>query len=197
MTVTGKTLTWKDCPPAQFVRRWETLAQGPSVHLYERHPGTRALTGANLRSLYALWKERSGFTKSDRKELSLLAEALPDINAFRAVGRPKESDVLEFYDRLTQRVGKRFSLKLFALHVALPRVFPPFSPSRLEAFRFLTGTKAPQRKSFSEALLGEYFSYQRFFFELSASAAADISRLDRALLSLGQFLDGYGAVVEE
>jgi hypothetical protein len=197
MTVTGKTLTWKDCPPVQFVRRWEDLAQGPSARLYERHPGTRTLTRANLRSLYALWKERSGFTTSDRKELSLLAEALPVMNAFRALGRPKENDVLEFYDELTRRVGKRFSLKLFALHVSLPRVFPPFCTSRLEAFRLLTGSTAHQRKGFSEALLGTYFTYQRFFFELSAVAAADISRVDRALLALGQFLDGYGAAVEE
>ncbi len=197
MTITVKTLTWKDCSPVQFVRRWETLAQRPSAHLYESHPGTKALTRADLRRLYNLWKERSRFTNSDRRELSLLAQALPDINAFRAVGRPKEDDVLEFYDQLTRRVGKKFSLKLFALHVALPRVFPPFSASRLEAYRLLTGTKVAQAKGFTEALLEVYFQYQKFFFELSATAAADISRVDRALLALGQFLESYKEAVEE
>ncbi len=197
MTITVKTLTWKNCPPVQFVRRWETLAQGPSTRLYEVHPGTKALTKADLRKLYLLWKEGSSFTKSDTRKLSLLGQALPEINAFRAVGRPKEDDVLEFYDQLTRRVGKRFSLKLFALHVALPRVFPPFSASRLEAYRFLTGTNAAQTKGFTEALLEVYFEYQRFFFELSATAAADISRVDRALLALGQFLESYKEAVEE
>lgn len=197
MTITVKTLTWKDCSPVQFVRRWETLAQGPSTRLYEVHPGTKALTRADLRKLYLVWKERSSFTKSNSREFSLLVQALPEINGFRAVGRPKEDEVLEFYDQLTRRVGKKFSLKLFALHVALPRVFPPFSASRLEAYRFLTGTKTAQAKGFTEALLEVYFKYQKFFFELSATAAADISRVDRALLALGQFLEGYKAVVEE
>jgi hypothetical protein len=197
MTIAGKTLTWKECPPVQFVRRWETLAQGPSTHLYERHPGTVALARADLRTLYVLWKERPRLTSTNRKELSLLAGGLPDLNAFRALRQPKENDVLDFYDQLTRRVGRRFSLKLFALHVALPRVFPPFSASRLEAFRSLTGTKAAHRKGFSEALLGTYFSYQKFFFEFSAAAAADISRVDRAFLAFGQFLDRYEAIVEE
>jgi hypothetical protein len=197
MTITVKMLTWKDCPPVQFVRRWETLAQGPSTRLYEVHPGTKALARADLRKLYLLWKDRSSFTKSDTRELSLLVQALPEINAFRAVGRPKEDDVLEFYDRLTRRAGKKFSLKLFALHVALPRVFPPFSASRLEAYRLLTGTKAAQTEGFTEALLEVYFKYQKFFFELSATAAADISRVDRALVALGQFLESYKEAVEE
>ncbi len=197
MTITMKTLTWKDCSPVQFVRRWETLAQGPSAHLYERHPGTKALTRADLRRHYLLWKERSRSTKSDRGELSLLVKALAEINAFRATGRPKEGDVLEFYDQLTRRVGKKFSLKLFALHLALPRVFPPFSTSRLEAYQFLTGTERGQSKGFTEGLLPLYFQYQKFFFELSATAAADVSRVDRALLALGQFLEGYKAVVED
>jgi hypothetical protein len=144
-----------------------------------------------------MWKERSSFTKSDSRELSLLCKVLPGINAFRAVGRPKEDEVLEFYDQLTRRVGKRFSLKLFALHVALPRVFPPFSASRLEAYRFLTGTKAARTKGFTEALLEVYFKHQKFFFELSATAAADISRVDRSLLALGQFLESYKEAVEE
>jgi hypothetical protein len=197
MTITVKTLTWKDCSPVQFVRRWESLARGPSACLYERHPGTVALARADLRTLYVLWKERQRLTSTDRKELSLLAGGLPDLNAFRALRKPKENDVLDFYDQLTRRVGRRFSLKLFALHVALPRVFPPFSASRLEAFRFLTGTKGAQRKGFSEALLGTYFGYQKFFFEFSATAAADISRVDRALLALGQFLETYKETVEE
>jgi hypothetical protein len=197
MSITVKTLTWKDCSPVQFVRRWETLAQGPSSHLYERHPGAKALTRADLRRHYLLWKERSRFTGTDRRELSLLAQTLPEINAFRAIGRPKENDVLEFYDQLTRRVGKKFSLKLFALHIALPRVFPPFSNSRLEAYQFLTGMERGQNKGFTEALLPIYFQYQKFFFELSATAAADISRVDRALLALGQFLESYKTVVEE
>jgi len=105
---------------------------------------------------------------------------------------------LEFYDQLTRRVAKKFSLKLFCF--ACPpcqEYFHRFSGSRLEAYRLLTGTKASQTKGFTEALLEVYFKYQKFFFELSATAAADISRVDRALLALGQFLETYEEAVEE
>ncbi len=194
MNITGKILKWKDCPPVQFVRRWESLAQGSSIHLYERHPGTRALNRANLRSLYTLWKEDS--RSLNKKEFSLLAQALPEINSFRAILKYQEIDVLNFYDQLTRILGKKFSLKIFALHVAAPRVFPPFSPPRLKAFLFLSGAGTDKESRFSEALLGTYFQYQKFFFELTAIAAADTARIDRALLAFGQFLDRYRDVVE-
>lgn len=197
MAITGKILKWTDCSPAQFLRRWESLAQGPSTQLYERHPGTEVITRSHLKSLYALWKDRSGLTAADRKELSLLARGLPDLNAFRSLRQPKQNDVLDFYDQLTRTVGRRISLKLFALHAALPRVFPPLSPMRLAAFHVLTETKPFRHKGFTEALLPTYFVYQKFFFDLSVVAAADPSRVDKALLAVGQFLARYGAVTAD
>jgi len=197
MAITGKILKWADCPPVQFVRRWEDLAQGPSTQLYERHPGTQVITRAHLKSLYPLWKDRSGLTAGDRKELSLLARGLPDLNAFRSLKQPKQNDVLDFYDALTRGVGRKFSLKLFAMHAALPRVFPPLSPMRLAAYHLLTGTKHSRGTKFGEALLPTYFIYQKFFFDLSTAAAADPSRVDRALLAVGQCLAGYGSVASD
>ena len=188
MALNGKVLTWKDCPPVQFVRRWETLAHGPSAALYERHPGTGLLTRADLSKLHALWCNRAKPNSEDRNSVSKLARCLPQLNAFRSIGQPKERDVLVFYDELTRMVGRRFSLKIFALHVALPRVFPPFCHRRLAAFRLLSGEDPLQRFAFTEALLTTYFVYQKFFFDLSVAGSADISRVDRSLLAVGQFI---------
>ncbi|MEW6110967.1 MAG: hypothetical protein AB1664_02470 [Thermodesulfobacteriota bacterium] len=194
MALNGKVLTWKDCPPVQFVRRWETLAQGPSALLYERHPGARLLTRPNLSKLHALWCNRAKPTSEDRSSISKLARCLAELNAFRAIGQPKETDVLVFYDDLTRIVGRRLSLKIFALHVALPRVFPPFCHGRLAAFRLLTGENPLERLAFTEALLPTYFVYQKFFFDLSVAGSADISRIDRSLLAVGQFIESYHSV---
>lgn len=155
------------------------------------------ITRAHLASLYALWKDRSGLTAADRKELSLLARGLPDLNAFRSLRQPKQDDVLDFYDQLSRTVGRRFSLKLFALYAALPRVFPPLSPMRLAAYHLLTETKHSRSTKFTDALLLTYFIYQKFFFELSTVAAADPSRVDRALLAVGQCLARYGSVASD
>jgi len=197
MAITGKTLTWKDCSPVQFVRRWETLAEGPSARLYERHPGTQTLTGSQLKSLYALWKDRSKLSAADLDEVSLLTRGLASINAFRQAGLPREAEVLNFYEWLTRMAGRRFMLKLFALHAALPRVFPPLSPPRLAAFYRLTEAKAPQDRRFTERLLPTYFTYQKFFFDFSVAAAAYPSRVDRALLAFGQYIARYDGVTSE
>jgi len=191
MEITGKILTWKNCSPVQFIRQWETLARGRSARLYERHPGTKALTSAHLKSLYALWKERSGLTAADRKEVSLLCRGLSELNAFRALGQPKDHEVLDFYDQLSGRLGRRFSLKLFALHVALPRVFPPMSPLRFAAYYAVTEGKLQKRPAFTEALLPTYFNYQRWFFHLVIAGAADNMRVDKAILAVGEFLERY------
>jgi len=193
MALIGKILTWRDCPPVKFVRRWETLAQGPSAFLYERHPGTRSLTRADLKRLYALWCNHAKPTSEDRNSASKLARCLPELNAFRSVGQPKEDDVLGMYDELTRVVGRRFFLKIFALHAALPRVFPPFCRRRLAAFHLLSGGDPLRRAAFTEALLTTYFVYQKFFFDLSVASAADISRVDRSLLAVGQFIESYGS----
>jgi hypothetical protein len=195
MALNGKILEWKDCPPVQFVRRWETLAQGPSAFLYERHPGTSSLTRVDLTRLYALWCNHAKPTSEDRNNASELAPCLEELNAFRSIGQPKENDVLTFYDELTRVVGRRFSLKIFALHAALPRVFPPICHRRLAAFRLLTGQDPLRRFTFTEALLTTYFVYQKFFFDLSVAGAADIARVDRSLLAAGQFIESYGSAV--
>ncbi|MEW6532020.1 MAG: hypothetical protein AB1473_14375 [Thermodesulfobacteriota bacterium] len=191
MALKGKILEWKDCSPVQFVRRWETLAQGPSAFLYGSHPGTGSLTRANLNKLHALWCNRAKPNSEDRNSASKLARCLPQLNAFQSIGQPKENDVLAFYDELTRVVGRRFSLKIFALHAALPRVFPPFCHRRLAAFRLLTGEDPLRRFAFTEALLTTYFVYQKFFFDLSGASAADISRVDRSLLAVGLFIKSY------
>jgi hypothetical protein len=138
MALNGKILEWKDCPPVQFVRRWEMLAQGPSALLYERHPGTSSLTRTDLEKLYALWCNHAKPLTEDRSNASKLTHCLHELNTFRSIGQPKEKDVLIFYDELTRVVGRRFFLKIFALHAALPRVFPPICHRRLAAFRLLT-----------------------------------------------------------
>jgi hypothetical protein len=195
MAITGKILEWKDCPPVQFVRQWETLAQGPSSLLYERHPGRPSLTRADLKRLYALWCNHARPTSKDRYNALKLAHCLNELNAFRSLGQPKENDVLIFYDELTRVVGRRFSLKIFALHTALPRVFPPICHRRLAAFRLCTGQDPLRRIAFTEALLTTYFVYQKFFFDLSVAGAADIARVDRSLLAAGQFIESYGSAV--
>jgi len=117
-----------------------------------------------------------------------------ELNAFRRIGLPTENDVLVFYDELTRVVGRRFSLKIFAFHVALPRVFPPLCHRRLAAFHLLSGGDPLRRPAFTEALLTTYFVYQKLFFDLSLAGAADISRVDRALLAVGQCIESYGSV---
>lgn len=196
MALTGKILTWKDCPPVQFVRRWETLAHGPSALLYERHPSGRSLTKADLRRLYALWRNDFKPTAEDRAGALKVAGCLRQLNAFRCLGQPKENELLDFYDELTRVVGRRFSLKIFALHAALPRVFPPFCTRRLAAFRLLTGEDPLRHPALTEALLTTYFVYQKFFFDLSVAGAADIARVDRSVLAVGQFLESYGSATQ-
>jgi len=189
--ITYKKLAWTECSPIEFVRRWETAAQGPAARLYDEHPGTKNLTRRHLTRLYGLWQNRSRLGISDRRNIARLAPALPSINSFRGLGRPKEAEVLDAYEMLTRTVGRRFSLKLFALHVALPRIFPPFSASRLAAYHFLACSRPGNTSPFSEALLPTYFEYQQFFFDLVTAAVADPSRVDKTLLALGQCLDVY------
>jgi hypothetical protein len=195
MAITGRILTWTECKPVDFIRRWEDLAEGPSSRLYESHPGTERLTRAHLIRLYPLWHDRSRPNVRDRKEVALLASSLPAVNAFRVRGRLQEKDVLDLYDELTGKVGRRLSLKLFALHAALPLVFPPFSRPRLAAYHVLTGETVNKPPVFNEALLPTYFLYQRFFFSLLKAGVADAARLDRALLAVGQFMQRYGVCV--
>lgn len=193
MALTGKILTWKDCSPVQFVRRWETLAQGPSARLYECHPGTPTLTRTDLTRLYALWRDHAKLTAEDRNNVSKLARCRSEVNAFRRIGQPAENDVLDFYDELGRALGRRFSLKVFALHAALPRVFPPFCHRRLAAYHLLTGENPLRRFAFTEALLATYFAYQKLFFDLSVAGAADLARVDRSLLAVGQCIELYGS----
>jgi hypothetical protein len=193
--ITGRILTWTECKPVDFIRRWEDLAEGPSSKLYQSHPGAERLTRAHLIRLYPVWNDRFRPTVRDRKEVSLLASSLQALNAFRARGRPQEKDVLDLYEELTRNAGRRLSLKLFALHTALPLVFPPFSRPRLAAYHVLTGQTVHKSPAFNEALLPTYFLYQRFFFLLLKAGAADAERLDRALLAVGQFMERYGVCV--
>ena len=195
MAITTKKLTWKQCPPIEFVRKWELVARGPAAQLYDRHPGTRHLNRSHLNRLYVLWQDRSRLLARERKDVQSLSRALPSLNSFRALHHPSEADVLEIYEVLTEAVGRRFSLKVFALHAALPRIFPPLSPARLAAYYVLTEGKPADLPAFSEALLPTYFTYQKFFFDLVNAAAADSSRVDKALLALGQCLELYGPVL--
>jgi hypothetical protein len=195
MAITGRILTWRECKPVDFIRRWENLAEGPGSRLYESHPGAERLTQAHLVRLYPLWNDRSRPTAQDRKEVSLLASSLQALNAFRVKGRPQETDVLDLYDELTHNAGRRLSLKLFALHAALPLVFPPFSRARLAAYEVFTGETVGKPPVFNEDLLPTYFVYQNFFFGLLKAGVADAARLDRALLAVGQFMERYGTCV--
>jgi hypothetical protein len=124
-----------------------------------------------------------------------LVRVLPSLNAFRGLASPKEHEVLNFYDDLTREGGVRFSLKLFAFHVALPYVFPPLTPTRLATYDLVTHGKPQKRPGFTEVLLPTYFTYQKWFFELVTAAAADPARVDRAILAVGQCLDRYGPVM--
>jgi len=196
MAITTKKLTWKECPPIEFVRKWELVARGPAAQLYDRHPGTQQLTRSHLNRLYVLWQDRSRLTAAARKDVQRLGLALTSLNSFRALPHPKEVDVIDIYDLLTQTAGRRFSLKIFALHAALPRVFPPLSPARLSAYYVLTEEKRSDLPAFNEALLPTYFKYQKFFFDLVKAAAAECSRVDKALLGLGQCLELYQPVLQ-
>lgn len=196
MAITTKNLTWKQCPPIEFVRKWELVARGPAAQLYDRHPGTQQLTRSHLNRLYVLWQDRSRLLARERKDVQSLSRALPSLNSFRALHHPSEADVLDIYDVLTRAVGRRFSLKVFALHAALPRIFPPLSPARLAAYYVLAEGTPADLPAFSEALLPTYFTYQKFFFDIVKAAAADSSRVDKALLALGQCLELYRPVLE-
>lgn len=195
MSIKAKKLAWKRCPPIEYVRKWELVARGPAAELYDRHPGTGQLTRSHLNRLYVLWQDRSRLLARERKDVQSLSRVLPSLNSFRALHHQNEADVLDLYEVLTRAVGRRFSLKVFALHASHPRIFPPLSPARLAAYYVLTEGTPADLPAFSEALLPTYFTYQKSFFDLVKAAAADSSRVDKALLALGQLWEIYHPVL--
>lgn len=189
--IKGKRLAWLDCSPGEFVRRWSPLASGPGAKLYAHLPKGEHLNKTDLARLYAFWQERTRLGAAERRALTRLNEALPTINVFRARGQPNESQVLDFYEELTHRLGRSLSLKLFALHASLPHVFPAFSADRLAAYQVLSQGQAEPLPVFNEALLPAYFRYQKYFFDVVVASRAEIPDVDRAFLALGKFLARY------
>lgn len=176
----------KSCKLKEFIEFWSRL--------YDKGKYPDSIYEANLNKNGKLqkdniiplleWKNGQPLSKAKKKIAQKIIDNLQKFNNFRALKSVSQEDFEQFWEIVSSIVKTGLVWKVYLLHIARPNNYPIVDQHVLRAHHYLTTGKIAEPSQTIQA----YFSYKNFFFKIAKESCKEPREVDKALMTLGQYL---------
>ena len=174
-------IIFEDLPA--FIEHWAQIYEEKNKkveHLYKENMGKELTVEDRLKKRRALFKWKNGGRLSAKK--------LKSVRKHYPYKLPATNDLESIYLSSNNFGGKIWNI--FYLHIISPEDYPIFDQHVYRAWCFIKSKKPRELEKYGRNdTFSEYNEYKKFYKEILMAVGDDDERkIDKALLSFGQFL---------